>query len=125
MLLQVGSDAWAQMHNGREVLLRPEEPRSEIYELAWQTAQAQAQAQAQPVRRAVGQPIAQAMQLPSSSIPTVTIPTSPPLSRRESAGIPTIADGPAAAAAVVDMAQQMRLWTPEQIEAFARGLVRG
>ena len=117
--LQVGSDAWAQMHNGREVLLRPEQPRSEIYESVWQAAQAQS------VRRSLAPPIAQAVQLPSSSIPTVTIPTSPPLSRRESAGIPTIADGPAAAAAVVDMAQQMRLWTPEQIEAFARGLVRG
>lgn len=107
------------MHNGHEALLRPKDTPSEIYESVWQAAQAE------QGRKPTGQHVGAQAQLQSSAIPTLTIPTSP--RRRETAGFPTIANGPtvAAAAAVVDVAQQMRLWTPEQIEAFARGLVRG
>lgn len=114
---QVGADAWAQMHDGHQALLRPEEPRSEIYESVWRAAQEQQRLQP------VAQPATGYALPPSSEIPTLTILTSP--RRRETASFPTIAHGHVAAAAVADVAQHMRLWTPEQIEAFARGLVRG
>ena len=105
------------MHDGHEALLRPEEARSKMYESVWQAAQDE------QLRPPVGRHVGAHAQLQSSGIPTLTIPTSP--GRQETAGSPIIVNGPAAAATVVDVAQQMRLWTPEQIEAFARGLVRG
>ena len=113
---QVGADAWAQMHDGHQALLRPEEPRSEIYESVWQAAQEE------QCLQPIAQPATEHALLPSSGIPILTIPTSP--RRRATASFPTIPHGHVAAAAVADVAQHMRLWTPQQIEAFARGLVR-
>lgn len=113
---QVGFDAWAQMHNGHVALLRPEAARSEIYESVWQASQDEQSGQ--PTQ----QPMVVHPQLQSSTIPTLTAPALQTREETISVRFPADAVSSVAVAAVVE---SICLWTPEQIEAFARGLMRG
>ena len=117
---RVGADAWAQMHDGSAALLRPEEKRSQLYESVWEAAQAQLPPQ----------------ELPTGGGGRMAIPLSSSASVRSAYSAAPVAGGfgessamtqqVQAGASVVNLAgmdvESMRLWTPEQIEAFARGL---